>query len=203
MQQARNARAHDVNVLALVASAGGIEAVSTVLDELPEALDAAVIALIHQQPDREGDLVHILGRRSSLPVTVAEDGAGLQAGAVAVAPSGMHTLVAKGPTIVLIASGASPPRRPSADLLLTTLAITCGPRATAAVLSGRGHDGATGATAIHRFGGTVVASNEASSTYFSMPHATIERDSIIDHVVALEDIAGRLASIIASNARPA
>jgi two-component system, chemotaxis family, protein-glutamate methylesterase/glutaminase len=162
-----------------------------------------VITLIHQQPDREGALAQILGRHSSLPVTVAEDGARLHPGVVNVAPPGVHTLVAAGPTIALIPSAAFPPSRPSADLLLTTLAITCGPRATVAVLSGRGHDGATGAAAIHRFGGIVVASNEASSTYFSMPHATIERDSTTDHVVALDDIADRLASIIARHTRPA
>ena len=94
-----------------------------------------------------------------------------------------------------IVSGISPPNRPSADLLLTTLAIACGPRATAVVLSGGGHDGATGATAIHDFGGTVLASDEASSTNFSMPGATIERGGTIDHILPLREIAGLLASI--------
>jgi two-component system, chemotaxis family, protein-glutamate methylesterase/glutaminase len=187
-------------VIALVASVGGFEAVSTVLQRLPERLRAAVIVLIHQQPDRENTFVHLFRRRSRLPVVVAEDGACLQAGAVVVAPPGKHTLVAgAGSTVALIESGAIPPSRPSADLLLTTLAIACGPRATAVVLSGGGHDGATGATAVHHFGGTVLASNEASSTHFSMPQATIERDSAIDQIVALDDIGDVLASMVASS----
>ena len=126
---------------------------------------------------------------------VATHGCALRPAIVVVAPPGRHLLVRPGPRLATIASGASPPNRPSADLLLTTLAIACGPRATAVVLSGGGHDGATGATAIHDFGGTVLASDEASSTNFSMPRATIERYSTIDHIVALRDIAGVLASI--------
>jgi two-component system, chemotaxis family, protein-glutamate methylesterase/glutaminase len=64
--------------------------------------------------------------------------------------------VTGGARIALIVSGASPPSRPS-DLLLTTLATACRPRAAAVVLSGGGHAGATGATAIHRLGGTMIA----------------------------------------------
>jgi two-component system chemotaxis response regulator CheB len=66
------------------------------------------------------------------------------------------------------------------------------------VLSGGGHDGATGATAVHHFGGTVLASSELTSEYFSMPQATIERDSVIDKIVPLGDIAAVLVSISAA-----
>jgi two-component system chemotaxis response regulator CheB len=91
-------------------------------------------------------------------------------------------------TTALIESGARPPYRPSADLLLTSLALAAGPRAVAVVLSGHGIDGATGATAVHHFGGLVIASDEASSTEFSMPGATIGRDTIIDYALALDEI---------------
>lgn len=189
-----------LQVIALVASAGGLSAVSQVLRKLPADLHAGVIVLIHQAPDRENMLVQLLGTPSCLPVEVAADDMPLRAGTVMVAPPGKHTLVAGGPTVVLIVSGAAPPSRPSADLLLTTLAITCGPRATAVILSGGGHDGATGATAIHRLGGTVLASSEASSERFSMPQATIERGGTIDQVVTLNEIADRLAAIVAARA---
>jgi two-component system, chemotaxis family, protein-glutamate methylesterase/glutaminase len=198
MGAALGAAKNELQVVALVGSAGGFQAASTVLQGLPKGLDAAVIVLIHQQPDRENALVTLLGRRSRLPVTAARDGADLQAGTVVVAPPGKHMLISRGPAIALIASGAIPPSRPSADLLLTTLAIACGPCATVAVLSGGGHDGATGATAVHRFGGLVLASSEASSLNFSMPQATIERESAIDRVVALEEVADVVASVVAA-----
>jgi len=184
-----------LHVMALVASAGGLDAVSTVLEQLPDDLDAAVVVLIHQQPDRESHLVDLLASRTTLPVHAATHGRALRSATVVVAPPGRHLLVTPGPRLATIVSGISPPNRPSADLLLTTLAIACGPRATAVVLSGGGHDGATGATAIHDFGGTVLASDEASSTNFSMPGATIERGGTIDHILPLREIAGLLASI--------
>lgn len=186
-------------VMALVGSAGGLAAVTRVLEGLPADLNAAVIVLIHQVPDRENRLVGVLGRRSPLAVRAAQDDEPLRAGVVVVAPPGRHVLIAPGPRVVLIVSGAAPPSRPSADLLLTTLAVQCGPRATAVVLSGNGHDGATGATAVHRFGGTVLASSEASSEVFSMPEATILRDSAVDHVVAVDAIAELLGSIVAAH----
>ena len=182
-------------MIAVVASAGGVEAVSAVLEGLPGDLDAAVVVAIHQRPDHANRLVEVLARRSVLPVLAAEHGQPLSRGLIVVAGPGEHVLLTPGPAIATIVAGAVPPSRPSADLLLTTLAIACGRRATAVVLSGAGHDGATGATAIHSFGGTVLASDEASSQHFSMPWATIQRDGAIDHVVPLAEMAGLLASI--------
>ena len=187
----------ELQVMALVGSAGGVAAVSQVLQGLPADLNAAVIVLLHQVPDRDNRLVDVLRRRSVLVVEPAQDNEPLMPGVVVVAPPGKHVLIAPGPRVVLIVSGAVPPSRPSADLLLTTLAVQCGPRATAVVMSGYGHDGATGATAIHRFGGTVLASSEASSEVFSMPEATILRDSAVDHVVAVDAVADVLAAIVA------
>lgn len=125
----------------------------------------------------------------------AEHGGTLRAGCVVVAPPGQHTLITPGLRIALIASGAFPPSRPSADLLLTTLAVAVDGSAVAVVLSGGGHDGATGATAIHAFGGTVLATDEPSSREFSMPLAAIKRDDAVDDIVALDDVPDRLIEL--------
>jgi two-component system, chemotaxis family, protein-glutamate methylesterase/glutaminase len=199
VREALNTPAESLQVIALVASAGGLAAVSEVLEGLPAGLSAAVIVLVHQQPDRVSALTSLLARRSGLPVQAAEDNRSLCAGTAVVAPPGKHVLIAAGPTVALIGSGVAPPSRPSADLLLATLATTCGPCATAVVLSGRGHDGATGASAIRHFGGAVVASSEASSEYFSMPQAAIERDPAIDQIVELSDVAALLVSRVATS----
>jgi two-component system chemotaxis response regulator CheB len=78
-----------------------------------------------------------------------------------------------------------PPYRPSADLLLTTLAFAAGHWVIAVVLSGRGNDAAT---AVHRFGGTVIATSLETSTQLAMSQATIDRDDVTGHVVALDDV---------------
>ncbi|HEX6020365.1 MAG TPA: chemotaxis protein CheB [Solirubrobacter sp.] len=182
-------------IVALVASAGGVEAVSRIVTRLPADFGASVIVLIHQQPDRTSRLVEILSRRATMPVVVAEHGAELLPRQVIVIPPGRHLLVAPDRRAVLIKSGAAPPNRPSADLLLATLATAVGSRAIAVILSGGGHDGATGATAVHACGGTVIATDEASSTYYSMPLAAVERDDTVDHIVGLDEVAGLLVAL--------
>jgi two-component system, chemotaxis family, protein-glutamate methylesterase/glutaminase len=182
-------------VIALVSSAGGVDALRRVIGRLPEDLPAAVIALMHMDPTRPSNLTDILARRSSMPVVTVEDGMAFARGRVHVIGPGAHALMAADERATLIETGPPPPYRPSADLLLTTMAVALGSRAIVVVLTGHGHDAATGATAVHKFGGTVLASDAASSMAFSMPSATIERDHIIDHVVPLDDIPELLVAL--------
>jgi two-component system chemotaxis response regulator CheB len=175
-------------VIMLVCSAGGLDALGAVLARLPENLPAAVVALQHLEPDRASQLPTLLDRRTALTVAPATEGAALTPGRVLVAPPGRHTLIAVDASIALIPSGNLPPYRPSADLLLTTAAIALTKRLIAVVLTGRGNDGATGATAVHHFGGTVIVSSLESSTQRAMPEATIGRDDVTGHVVPLSDV---------------
>jgi two-component system chemotaxis response regulator CheB len=59
-----------------------------------------------------------------------------------------------------------------------------------------GHDGATAALAVHRFGGLVIASDERSSAFFAMPKAAIERDNAVDYVLPINEIAPALVGIL-------
>jgi len=94
---------------------------------------------------------------------VADDGAPFAAGVVLLPPSGNHLLVLPQDRTVLLATGPVPPARPSADLLPASLSVSCGPRAIAVVLSGGGHDGATGARGVRRRGGTLRVQEAAAA----------------------------------------
>ena len=188
----------DFPVVALVCSAGGLDALTRVLEPLPADLPAAVVLLQHTSPEYPSQLPAILQQRTALSVTAAADGMPLVPGRVLVSPPGQHTLIAADATVALIPSGSLPPYRPSADLLLTTLAVTAGPRVIAVVLSGRGNDAATGATAVHRFGGTVIVSTAGTSTHPAMPQATIAADHVVDPVVGLHDIPDLLSALTAA-----
>jgi two-component system chemotaxis response regulator CheB len=186
-------------VVALVCSTGGLEALTRVLKPLPANFGAALLVLQHLDPDTRSGLTRILTRRTVLAVREAAEGDDLTPGSVLVAPAGRHTLITGQGTVALIESGDRPPYRPSADLLLTSLALAVGRRAVAVVLSGHGIDGATGATAVHHFGGMVIASNEETSAEYSMPGAAIGRDTVVDHALALDDIAALLLTLPASS----
>jgi two-component system chemotaxis response regulator CheB len=178
----------------MVASVGGLDALARVLRGLPGDLPAAVIALQHADPTKASHRAEILDRTTPLPVTDAQDAAVLAPGTVVVAPSAFHTLVTRDRTIALVRSGQHPPPRPSADLLLATLAVSAGPNAIAVVLTGLGHDGAAGVTAVKRLGGTAIASDRATSLETSMPEAAIDTGKV-DHVLPLDDIAHALIEL--------
>jgi two-component system chemotaxis response regulator CheB len=188
-----------LKVIALVSSVGGMDALTRVLRPLPMDFPAAIVALQHLSPDRRSTLAETLERRTALRVVRAEDGEMLAASSVYVVPEGRHMLVLPDGSISLIVSGATPPNRPSADLLLTTLAVSLRSEVIAVVLSGGGNDGATGATAVHDLGGVVIAADEASSQQFSMPEATIGRENAVDHVVHVDDIAAKLEELVAAH----
>ncbi len=184
-------------VVGLVSSAGGLHALSSVLARLPADFPAAIIALQHMEPERPSMLAEILGRRTPLRVEPARDGDPLRPGVVLVTPPARHTLVCPDGTVALIWSGQRPPSRPSADLLLTSMAISLGARAIAVVLSGSGNDGTAGAAAVKRLGGLVVAQDRATSQNFGMPGSAIGFDKIVHQVAPLERIGGLLVELVA------
>ncbi|MDT4988823.1 MAG: two-component system, chemotaxis family, protein-glutamate methylesterase/glutaminase [Micromonosporaceae bacterium] len=167
-------------VVALVASSGGLSVLIRILSLLPPDIPASLLVSLHQQPDRPSELAGLLAGHAALPVRPAGDGDHLDVGKVLVVPPGRHLIVTSAATIGLLPTGAAPPSRPSADLLLATLAVTCGPHALGVVLSGYGHDGQAGVRAIVRCGGTVLAQDRGSSPQFGMPGAAIDTNLVRD-----------------------
>lgn len=169
-------------------SAGGIKALEVLLDGLPGELDAAVLVIIHLTPGARSLLPAILGRWSELPVEQAEDGMQLETGVVRVAPPDVHLLVDEDDRLRLDHSEVVHHVRPSADVLLLSLARNHPGPCTAVVLSGTGIDGAAGAAAVRRAGGRVLAQDEATSEYFGMPGAAILAGGV-DEVLPLDGLA--------------
>ena len=188
--------AADFRVVAVAASAGGVQALSEVLAGLPEGFGAAVVIVQHLDPNHRSHLVEILGRAARLPVVQARDGERLESGRIAVAPPGAHLAVGPGGALALEHTAARHHVRPSADRLFESLAESFGRRAAAVVLTGMGRDGAAGASAVKRMGGRVIAQDEATSAYFGMPGAAIATGHV-DHVLALDRIAGHLVEVVA------
>jgi len=185
---ARTAEPRATHVVAVVGSAGGIGALKVVLGGLPAGLDASVLAIIHLMPAAPSLLPAILARATELRVEQAVDGAPLERGVVWVAPPDAHMLVDEHETIRLDKSELVHHVRPSADVLLLSLAGNHRGPCTAIVLSGTGIDGAAGAAAVNRGGGYVLAQDEATSEYFGMPGAAILAGGV-DDVLPLDAIA--------------
>jgi two-component system, chemotaxis family, protein-glutamate methylesterase/glutaminase len=184
----RVAEPQPTHVVAVVGSAGGIGALQVVLGGLPADLDASVLVVIHLMADAPSLLPAILARATELRVEQAVDGAPLERGVVRVAPPDAHMLVDEHETIRLDRSELVHYVRPSADVLLLSLAGNHRGPCTAVVLSGTGIDGAAGTAAVNRGGGRVLAQDEATSEYFGMPGAAILAGGV-DDVLPLNAIA--------------
>ena len=165
-------------------SAGGIEALTTLLASLPSELPAAVVIAQHLDPARPSHLPAILERRTALPVVLVEKRTPLQHGTVYVVPANQHVVIEDG-QVNLEGDHAERPR-PSVDLLLSSAARSFGEQLIAVILTGSGSDGAAGAVDVKAAGGVVVIQNPATAAHPSMPLAL--PPTVVDHVSDLDGI---------------
>src|SRR6476646_7307779 len=139
---------HDVIVIG--ASAGGVEAISRVVADLPRDLPASILVVLHISRGRS--LPEILTRASRLPATHPMDGEPLEYGRIYVAPPDHHLVVDAG--VARVAHTASENGvRPAIDPLFRSAARVYGSRVVGVVLSGTLDDGAAGIVAIKQGGG--------------------------------------------------
>ena len=191
----QRAKRRPFEIVAIAASAGGLTALSSVLGGLPRSFGARIVAVQHLDPRHRSLMAEIIGRRSLLPVHQAVAGSHVQVGHVYLAPPDHHLLINRDGSISLTHTELVNFVRPSADLLFESVAASFGDRAIALVLTGSGRDGAMGVTAIKQRGGTVIAQDEASSEFFSMPSAAI-RTGVVDFVLPLDEIPGALQTLL-------
>ncbi len=181
-------------VIGIATSAGGLNALSRLLSALPPTLDAAIVVVQHLDPARPSHLADILARRTALPVKQAASNDHIHVGLVLIAPPSVHVLVNSEGVISL---SHRPPVhfvRPAADRLFESIAESFGPRAVAVVLTGTGHDGATGAQAVKQAGGRVIVQDESTSEFFGMPKSAIDAGQV-DQILPLDQIAPALVAL--------
>jgi len=186
------------DIVAMAASAGGLQAFSTVLAYLPAGFPAAILAVQHLDPRHRSLMVDILGRRTPLAVREAVEGVCIEPGIVHFAPPNHHLLVAPGRTLTLTQTELVHFVRPSADLLFESVAACYRERAIAVVLSGTGHDGAMGVRAIKKMGGTVIV-QDGEAEFAGMPSAAVTT-GLVDFVLPLGEIAFALVTLVAGKA---
>ncbi len=187
------------DIVALAASAGGLNALTHVLQALPADFGAGIVVVQHLDPRHRSLMADILGRRTALTVKQAEQGDRVAPGTVMIAPPNNHLLVNQDGLLTLTQTELVHFVRPSADLLFESTAAAYRERAIAVVLSGTGTDGAMGVKAIKKMGGTVIAQDKESSEFGGMPEAA-RQTGMVDFVLRLQEIAPALQTLVNSNA---
>ncbi|MDB4949115.1 MAG: chemotaxis protein CheB [Gemmatimonadetes bacterium] len=188
-----NVAGHEIIVIG--ASAGGVEALSTLVSGLPAGLPAAVLVVVHIPANATSVLPAILSRSGPLPAAHAVDGELVVPGRIYVAPTDHHLMLRRG-RVEVVRGPRENATRPAVDPLFRSAARAYGRRVVGVVLSGMLDDGTVGLGVVKSCGGLAVVQDPADAVYPSMPSSAIENVRV-DHVVPLSRIASLLVELVA------
>jgi two-component system CheB/CheR fusion protein len=179
-------------IVAIGASAGGLEALQRFFGGLRLPTQAAFVVIQHLAPDHRSMMTELLSRHTVLPVREARAGDALEADNVYLMPPGVlmtlrddHLEFAPRPE-----HGVSLP----IDQFFRSLARTRPDRSIGVVLSGSGSDGASGAADLRAHGGFVLVQRPDTARFDSMPRSTVAATSV-DAVLPPEELAQRAMSL--------
>lgn len=182
---------HDIVVVG--ASAGGVEALVKLANELPADLPASVFIVLHIPAQSPSLLPEILSRAGQLKAVHPKDGEAIQQGCIYVAPPDQHLLVERG-HIHLVHGPKENRHRPAIDPLFRSAATIYGPRVVGVVLTGSLDDGTAGLLAIKRLGGVAIVQDPKEALYPSMPLSALNHVDI-DYKLPLLEIAPLLVRL--------
>ena len=182
------------DIVVIGASAGGIQALTTLVAGLPQDFPASLLVVVHVPPYTISRLPEILNRAGPLPAAHAQQGEMIAPGRIYVAPPDRHLLVRTG-WIELSRGPRENHARPAIDPLFRTAARVYGPRAIGIVLSGALYDGSMGLLAIKTRGGMAIVQDPREAIVDSMPRRAIERVAA-EHILPVTDIAAALTDLV-------
>jgi len=180
-------------VVVVGASAGGVQALQTLVAGLPADFPAALLVVLHVG-SHPSLLPALLARRGPLGATHAIDGETIVAGHIHVAPPDHHLLVDHD-RLRLSRGPKEHHARPAIDPLFRSAALAFGSAVVGVILTGRLDDGMSGLQAVKACGGVAVVQSPEDAAEPSMP-ASACRHVQIDHCVPLASMAGLLAALV-------
>ncbi len=183
----------DQRLIVIGASAGGIEALSTLVSTLPDPFPAPIVIAQHLDPRHQSHLDAILSRHTSLPIRMVGDATKLETGVIYLVPADRHAEITDHEVTTRISADRGP--KPSVDLLMRSAARSFGEQCVAVILTGSGSDGTAGAQAVKEAGGTVVIQDPASASFPSMPRSLAPTTvDVVAQIGEMGDVLHRIVS---------
>ena len=180
-------------IVGIGASAGGLEAFTSLLKHLPNDTGMAFVLVQHLDPTHASALTEILSRATAMPVTEVRDGMRIEPNHVYVIPPNTNMAILHH-TLSLMPRTEKQGLHLPIDYFLRSLAEDRRGRAVGVILSGTASDGTQGLKAIKAEGGITFAQDEQSAKYDGMPRSAI-MSGFVDCVLPPEGIARELARL--------
>jgi two-component system chemotaxis response regulator CheB len=181
---------HSLNIIAIGASAGGVETLTRLVKQLPPELPAAILVVLHFPSYGTSVLPKILDRCHTLPALHVHGGETIQHGRIYVAPPNHHLLLHHD-QIRLSLGPRENGHRPAVDTMFRSAAHAHGRRVIGVILSGMLDDGSAGLAVIKAYGGIALVQDPQEALFDGMPRSAIENVDV-DAVLKLSDLAARL-----------
>lgn len=182
------------------ASAGGIDAIRSLLTTLSADFPAAILIVLHVGERSPAMLAKMFSKAGVLPAKYAGDGDPVVLGEVRIAPSGTHLIVEPG-VMRLVRGPKENHSRPAIDPLFRSAAWAYGPRVIGVLLSGMLNDGSAGLWDIKTCGGLAVVQDPNDAGYGDMPRNALEHLPV-DHCVPIDEMGALLARLVREPVSP-
>jgi two-component system CheB/CheR fusion protein len=177
-------------VVAVGASAGGLEALEEFFKNVPPQSGIGFVVVMHQHAGHTSLLPELLGKRTAMPVTQATDGIRVEPNHVYLGPPGGHMAMMDGTLQFMEPKEPADVRLPI-DYFFRSLAQDRQEQAICIVLSGTGTDGTLGLREVKGAGGMAMAQEIKSAKYPGMPSSAITT-SLVDFVLAPAEMPAQL-----------
>lgn len=174
------------NLIVIGASAGGLKALATLFELIPQDIPAAIVVILHQRKGGGFQMAKALGRMTHLPVVTVAAGASLREGMIHI-PTAGSSLVFRGGQIHELGPERPEGRFSSINSTFSSAAKAYGDRVIGVILSGVLQDGKDGLKAVHDGGGLTIVQDPAEAEFPEMP-ASAMKDLPVTFCLALPDI---------------
>lgn len=181
-------------VVALGASAGGLEALEKFFDHMPADSGLAFVVVQHLSPDFKSLMNELLARHTKLAIHRVTDGIKIEPNSIYLIPPKKEMIVSDG-RLLLTDKDPSQGLSLPIDTFLRSLAHEYGRYAIAVILSGTGSDGSRGVLAVHEAGGFVIVQDEASANFDGMPRSAMDT-GVVDAVLPPREIASAILDYV-------
>lgn len=175
--------ASTIPVVAIGASAGGLDAMAQLLDAMPVDTGMAFLLIQHLDPHHTSQLAELLATHTRMRIAEAVEGMAINANEVYVCPPGYFMAIRFGVLHLSRPVDGDHIRLPI-DFLIRSLAEECGERSVAIILSGTGNDGSGALAALHKSGGHIIVQDPEEAEHDGMPRSAIAT-GLADAVVPL------------------
>lgn len=176
-------------------SAGGLYALSSILQKLPVAYPLPIVVVQHRAKDQSYLLEDVLQSKSKIKIKQADEKEAIKGRYVYIAPPDYHLLVESNKTFSLSADEQVRYSRPSIDVLFESAALVYKETLIGIVLTGANNDGAYGIEMINQYGGLTIAQDPNEADFPIMPRASIATQKVM-YVWTLAEIQSFLLKVI-------